>query len=317
MVNFFGESNHELNLESNDIDLSRNSILINKNIGYKRRMDLENKNICDIVIEINSKGNKNILLVGSYREWQKPKMCNIQNSKSLKSQVNRFNITMQLWENLCSENKDLIILSDDNIDSSLNSNHNKRHNIKSLFDILSDAMNRLNIIQCNKKMTRITNHQAPSCIDKIYSNVSHKITNIQTTPSISSDHHYVSATYNSKEPIYNPKFFSKRNFDLLTKKNIENYMNYSNLDTIFHSQDPDYIANTIQLELNTIYNILAPSKLVQFKSNHIPYYISDIREKLKGCDNLLTQAISSKSKEDWRNFRNKGTQNGLYETQYD
>ena len=81
-------------------------------------------------------------------------------------------------------------------------------------------------------------------------------------------------------------------------------MNYSNLDTKFLSQDPDYIANTIQLELNTIYNILAPSKLVQFKSNHIPYYNSDICEKLKGCDNLLTQAISSKSKEDWRNFRN-------------
>ena len=76
-------------------------------------------------------------------------------------------------------------------------------------------------------------------------------------------------------------------------------MNYSNLDTIFHSQDPDYIANTIQLELNTIYNILAPSKLVQYKSNHIPYYNSDIRGKIKGCNSLLTQAISSKSKEDW------------------
>ena len=77
-------------------------------------------------------------MVGSYREWQKPKVCNIQNSKSLKSQVNRFNITMQLWENLCSENKDLIILTYDNIDSSRNSNYNKCHNIKSLFDILSD-----------------------------------------------------------------------------------------------------------------------------------------------------------------------------------
>ena len=75
--------NHELNFESKDIDLSRNSILINKNIGYKRRWDLENKQVCDIVLEINSKGNKNILLVGSYREWQKPKSSNILNSKSV------------------------------------------------------------------------------------------------------------------------------------------------------------------------------------------------------------------------------------------
>ena len=57
-------------------------------------------------------------------------------------------------------------------------------------------------------------------------------------------------------------------------------MKYSNLDTIFNSQDPDYIANTIQLELNTIYNILAPSKVVQYKSDHIPYYNAEIRQKL-------------------------------------
>ena len=81
-------------------------------------------------------------------------------------------------------------------------------------------------------------------------------------------------------------------------------MNYSNLDTVFHSQDPDYIANTIQLELNTIYNILAPSKVVQYKSDHIPYYNAKIRQKLKSCDLMLSKAILSKEKDDWRNFRN-------------
>ena len=74
---------------------------------------------------------------------------------------------MQLWETLCQENKDLLIMADDNIDSSLNSNHNKRNKIKMSYDLLSNTMNKLNIFQCNKNMTRITSHQAPSCIDKI------------------------------------------------------------------------------------------------------------------------------------------------------
>ena len=55
MVNYFCDYNHELNWESYDIDISRNSILINKNISYKGRFDLETKNICNIVIKINSK----------------------------------------------------------------------------------------------------------------------------------------------------------------------------------------------------------------------------------------------------------------------
>ena len=82
------------------------------------------------------------------------------------------------------------------------------------------------------------------------------------------------------------------------------YINYSNLDTIFQSEDPNYIANTLQLELNTIYNILAPSKVVQYKSNHIPYYNEDTHSKIKECNKLLTNAIQSKDKNDWRHYRN-------------
>ena len=109
--------------------------------------------------------------------------------------------------------------------------------------------------------------------------MAHKITNICTIPNIHSDHSYVSAIYTVKESLYNPKFFVKQNFDTLTKYNIETYMNYSNLDCIFNSNDPNFIANIIQLELNMIYNILAPSKLVQHNNNHIPYYNNEIREK--------------------------------------
>ena len=57
---------------------------------------------------------------------------------------------MKLWETLSAENKDLLIMTDDNIDSSTNSNFNKRYNIKVLSDILTDSMRDLNISQCNK-----------------------------------------------------------------------------------------------------------------------------------------------------------------------
>ena len=70
-------------------------------------------------------------------------------------------------------------------------------------------MTSLNITQCNKNYTRITNHQAPSCIDKIYTNVPHKINNNNTVPNIDSDHSYVTAIYNVKEPFTPKKNYKK------------------------------------------------------------------------------------------------------------
>jgi len=75
-LNHFSNYNHELNLESLNIDISRNAILINKKINYKRRDELEDSNICDIVLEINPRGSKPILVLWSYREWQKLNICN-------------------------------------------------------------------------------------------------------------------------------------------------------------------------------------------------------------------------------------------------
>ena len=144
--------------------------MIRKTLNYIRREELEDANVCDIVIEIKSRGNKPILILGSYREWAKLKISNQPNSKSIKEQINRFKVTMKLWETLSAENKDLLIMTENNIDSSTNSNFNKLYNIKVLSDILTDSMREFNISQCNKNFTRITSHQSPSCIDKIYTN---------------------------------------------------------------------------------------------------------------------------------------------------
>ena len=61
----------------------------------------------------------------------------------------------------------------------------------------------------------------------------------------------------------------------------------------------------MQLELNAIYNALAPGRLTQFKHNYIPYYNLEIKEEIRVCNNMLTKAIESNSQNDWRGYRNK------------
>ena len=48
---------------------SRQVIMINKNIDYQRRLDLENENQSIIWIEIPIKNSKNLLVVKGYRQW--------------------------------------------------------------------------------------------------------------------------------------------------------------------------------------------------------------------------------------------------------
>ena len=105
-INYFSEYYHELNLNSNQIGISRNSMMIKKGLEYLRRQELEDSNICDIVIEIKSKGNRPIIIVGSYREWQKLKISNQTHSNRVREQISRFKVTMNLWDTLSAENKD-------------------------------------------------------------------------------------------------------------------------------------------------------------------------------------------------------------------
>ena len=119
-----------------------------------------------------------------------------------------------------------------------------------------------------------------------------------------SDHKYITGTYNLKDSPYQQKYFLQRNFNESTKHNIETCIDNSPLlNNIFNSNDPNYIAETLQLELNTIYNTLAPSKLVQVKHNYVPYYNESMREKIYDCNQKLTNAIRTHSPDDWRAFR--------------
>ena len=121
---------------SDRIDMSRNIILINENIPYIRRRDLENEYIATIWIEVKLKSKKNILVMGGYRQWRLFKELGIIDSNKTKNQIDRFKKIIEQWSNAIKEGKDVIVVMDTNIDTQTNSNHNTTNRIKPLYDIL-------------------------------------------------------------------------------------------------------------------------------------------------------------------------------------
>ena len=65
----------DYNLETDNLELtdlkSRTGMLINKNIHYKRRNDLETKGTSTLWIQLSHPGRKPILVQGVYRQFQR------------------------------------------------------------------------------------------------------------------------------------------------------------------------------------------------------------------------------------------------------
>ena len=61
-------------------------------------------------------------------------------------------------------------------------------------------------------------------------------------------------------------------------------------------------------ELNIILNKLAPPKVIQVRSNDLPYHGKESRELENEADKLLNEAINSKQVEDWRVYKRASNQ---------
>ena len=313
-INEFDDYTFELNLMYKNIGMSRNIVMIKKGLQYKRRFDLENEIVCNIWIEMNLGTGKSLLLMGGYRQWSLPKCMDFynKNDSDLK-QGHRFEITLENWSKCISEGKDIVVLTDDNVDTSTNASHNKKYKIRHIEKLLNDHINKHGIVLHNKQLTRFESHSQPSILDHIYSNCPSKLTPVETIKNIFSDHSLLKVNYTMSQNMYKPKYVFLRNYRLITKEKMTNYIkNSDELNSIFCQTDPNIIASIIQIEINSIIELIAPGKRTQYKKNYQPYINDTLVKQLKHSQELLEIAINTKNMDSWReykHFRNETVKN--------
>ena len=114
-----------------------------------------------------------------------------------------------------------------------------------------------------------------------------------------------------KAKIFWPRFRNLRDFKNLTQDSLKFAVKKNfKLQNLTKLTDPDLVAETLQGELNSIINHLAPQRRVVNNKINQPYLDNDIRDEMTAVKGLLTRAIQTGESDIWREHNNR--RNFLY-----
>ena len=283
---------------------SRLVVLIKKEIEYERMTSLEFNDISMIWLKIKINRGKFLNLVAMYRQWKlPPSMRNSPDRIGLPAQLDRFGRVCKHINNESSNGTPLLFVGDLNIDQLPENDPLSRYDVKKLDEIFTEMKQITLSEQMNFKPTRFQSGQNPSLLDLFVTNKSNQVTNVETLPSHIADHMIVKLQFHSRSISTNEQFIKIRKWDLI---NSDNFMSEikecENLNLIFHSSDPEFIASTIVYEYNRIINKLAPARVVQ-RRNKDDFCLDQEAAEIKTTANQqLNLAINTKSRDEFRQY---------------
>ena len=106
----------EYNTLTKGHEISRTILLIKKGLAYKRRGELENEYVASVWIQLILSKRKSVLISSYYRQWSLPKELKRGDSNNIKSQMDRYKLFINQITKASKEGKDLVVLTDENID---------------------------------------------------------------------------------------------------------------------------------------------------------------------------------------------------------
>jgi hypothetical protein len=300
------ECEHAATLD--ELGISRNCIYVCKSLIYNRRSDLEESPISTVWLELIIPGDSNILLMGGYRQHQLPnQLTKISNSYS--HQAARWVKYLHQWNNALKEGKEVIVCSDDNIDSTHWSSDLTTciHPIrtKNLYILLKDTIFSQGIVLLNHEVTRQLSEHAPATIiDHIYTNCPNKITKVFTKSHGGSDHRMVGVLWSSKTIVHPPDFLRTRKEHLVKEESLQNMLRMSNLtEQITAEKDTNRAVEMFITGYEGLLNCLAPMRIVQCRKNYARWVQEEERQLIKERKDAYDEARSTNTNEYWRIYR--------------
>ena len=185
-------------LDNPDIRTSRIAVYIHNALSFKVRNDLMSDMFSSVWIELGKPGQKKILVCMLYREWQ---LLNQPDdiSGTIDSQLYRWLIFLDQWEQAITTGKEICTLGDVNLNflTWANPNVHLSSHSRKLTPLVSSLFDKViphGFVQLVKEATRFVSGREPSGIDHFYSNRPEHISDIQVISRGSSGHRLILGT---------------------------------------------------------------------------------------------------------------------------
>ena len=196
-------------LSNDQLRVSRVVVYTHNSLVVKSRPDLMDDRISSIWMEVGLPTKKKILICNTYREWGYLRQGN-NSSRAVTEQLFRWKIFIAQWEKAISEEKEVIVTGDINIDSLKWMRDDlppsdSIHKLKTLIELLFEKIIPHGVSQQVTRATHSWPGQQDSCLDHLYTNQPNKLSEV-TLHSQGSDHKLLLVTRYAKSIIRNVRY---------------------------------------------------------------------------------------------------------------
>ena len=196
--------------------MARVAVYTYNSLRVKRRPALEGERVSAVWLECGLPGQQGILVCVGYRQWQLLGQGD-KSSGTVPKQLVRWLRFLEMWEKALSEDKEVIVGLDANLDfltwksENLPPTHSSVK-LRPLTEALFDKIIPLGVSQLVTGATRLMRGQPQSGLDHLYSNKPEKLSSVQTFITGLSDHKLIKVTRFAKSFRQNPRYIRKRVF---------------------------------------------------------------------------------------------------------
>ena len=295
-------------LKNPDLNVSRVAVFVHDDVLVTVRDDLMSTEVSSVWLEVGFPKQKKFLISHVYREWQYLGQ-NHQESHTVLEQLRRWDLFLQQWESAISENSEIHVQGDFNLNfldfskvDCLPSN-TQSYRLKSLIQALKDRVVPNGFCQLINDVTRIWPGAPSTLLDHHWTNQEEKVSYHHAYYQGASDHKMIYTVRRTKKVISKPRIIKKRSFKNFDPQAFIDAVRSTPWLDVYLCNNLDTAVNLVATKLNMILDIMAPVKVIQVRSCYAPWMSSKTKEEIKKRKIAQQKAAESQNIEDWEEFK--------------
>ena len=302
-------------------------LYVSDELNFKTcKLNDDEKHLQTITLEVGFGRSSKHFVNFFYREWTS---C-VTGENDLNTQNENLKKLMTIWQRCTDTDRDFVSLGDMNLCALLWNDPGYAHS--ALSSVVHDFMLSENCHQLVNQYTRIRSVNGSiqrSCLDHVMSNCIPKMSTPEVVGISKSDHLGVSIVKAAKEVRTSPNTTKKRIYKNFCKDSFIDDIKVAKANGLFGqilvSEDINEATEIFTKQFSEILDKHAPLKIIQNRSNYVPYISKDITESMAERDKWKEVAAKSGDIEDfdkYKEFRNKVTSDlrnakkGYYESKF-